>query len=73
MKDRPLTDSTSFVSKTGDEQVEHIKNLREKRKILQPRRKKKERPVKFPKLEFTSQEHKLYYLGLSPEKKRLFV
>jgi len=71
--DRPLTDSKSFVNKTEEKQVEHIKFLREKRLKLQVGKKKKERPVKLPKFEFKTQEHKLYYLGLPPEIRRLFV
>lgn len=71
--DRPFTDSKSFLSLTNEKQVEKIESLREKRRNLQIKKLKRQRKIKMPKLELISQTHKLFYLGLPPELRKLFI
>ena len=70
--DRQLTGSRDFLSLTEEESTQHVKNLREKRKNLQPRIKKSERPAKLPKTPLKSRQHELCYLGLPRIYQKLF-
>ena len=70
--DRQLTDSIDFLSKTSLKQEEWVKNLREKRKNLQPRRKKSEVVIKLPKMPFRTRQHELCFLGLPRIYQKLF-
>ena len=70
--DRQLTDSVDFLSANSFIQKEIVKNLREKRKNLQPRNKKTPKPIKLPAFEFISQQHKLCFLSLPRIYQKLF-
>jgi hypothetical protein len=70
--ERQLTDSRGFSSLSLEQQERHVKKLREKRKDLQPRNKKAEKPVKLPKLKLLSRQHELCYLGLPRIYQKLF-
>lgn len=70
--DRQLTDSIDFLSTTSSIQKETVKNLREKRKNLQPRNKKTEKPIKLPKIKLVSRQHELCFLGLPRIYQKLF-
>jgi hypothetical protein len=75
MSDRQLTSAPLFLDCPKEEQEEWVLFLQEKRKILQAGRKKapkKKKVIKLPSFEFTSQGHKLCYLGLPPVYQKLF-